>query len=107
MTRALTAHTPPPGARLSEAQRAVVGRAAAAEEPRWRTDSLHRFPGDSWSQDDDVHASERSWAVGEARRRGVDVGDVFRAIDGDLRAHPPATPRKANASPSKPRPFYD
>ncbi|MFP2913056.1 hypothetical protein ACLESD_50230, partial [Pyxidicoccus sp. 3LFB2] len=60
-----------------------------------------------WSQDDDFGASERSWAMSEARRRDVPVTEVFGAIDAELHAAPVLPPRKATASPCKPRPFYD
>lgn len=93
--------------RLSEADRRAVGRAAAAEEPTWRKKALHSYPDDCWSQDDDVHASEHGWAMEEAGRRNVPVTDIFRAIDEDLHAFPVLAPRKANACPCKPRPFYD
>lgn len=108
VVRAATSRAPPPERRLSPAERVEVGRVAAAEEPGWRARSHNSFPGDSWSQDDDFGASERSWAVSEARRRNVPVSDVFDAIDAELRASTPVQPpRKATASPCKPRPFYD
>jgi hypothetical protein len=105
--RALTAQMPPPPRRLSEAERAELGRLCATQEPSWRRRTVARFPGDRWSQDDDFHSVERFWALGEAARRGVPVSDVFRAVDEDLRSHPVEPPRKSNASPCKPRPFYD
>ncbi|ADO75263.1 conserved uncharacterized protein [Stigmatella aurantiaca DW4/3-1] len=107
VARAGSASLPARPRHLSESERAAEGRLGAAEEPRWRKDAMHRFPGDRWSQDDDFHASERNWALGVSRRRDVPPEDVFRAIDEDLRAHPVEPPRKASASPSKPRPFYD
>jgi hypothetical protein len=105
--RATTVSNPPPNRRLSPDERHAVGRTAATEEPKWRHSSVHNFPEDYWSQDDDFGASERNWAVDEANRRGVPVIDIYRAIDEDLRANPPQPPAKSNASPSKPRPFYD
>jgi hypothetical protein len=84
-----------------------VGRAAAALEPAWREKSRKSFPGDLWSQDDDFHGAERQWVLEEARRHRTSLGEVLRAIDQDLRAHPPQPPRKATAAPCKPRPFYD
>ncbi len=105
--RAFSAQVPPPPRRMTPAERAEVGRAAAAEEPGWRSSSHHSFPGDHWSQDDDFGAAERSWALSEAAARGVPVTDVLRAIDEELHAAPVLPPRKASASPSKPRPFYD
>ena len=109
VVRAATVRTPPlPTRRLSEDERATVGRAAAAEEPGWRQRNRQSFPGDHWSQDDDFGASERQWMLDEARRRGVPVTDVARAIDEELHAASPVLPpRKASASPCKPRPFYD
>ncbi|WP_225408358.1 hypothetical protein [Stigmatella hybrida] len=107
LVRAMSASHPVPPRRLSEAERTTVGRLCAAEEPRWRLSTMHRFPGDHWSQDDDFHASERGWALELSRREGVSPTEVFRAIDEELHAQPVAPPRKASASPSKPRPFYD
>jgi hypothetical protein len=109
VVRAATVREPlPPSRRLSAEERAEVGRAAAREEPEWRRKSRQSFPGDAWSQDDDFGASERQWAVDEARRRGVPVTDVLWAIDEELHASSPVLPpRKATASPCKPRPFYD
>lgn len=109
VVRAATVQRPaPPARRLSAEERAEVGRAAAREEPGWRQRSRQSFPGDFWSQDDDFGASERQWALDESRRRGVPVVDVLRAIDEELHAASPVLPpRKATASPCKPRPFYD
>jgi len=104
---AVTASHPPPNRRLSDEERRVVGRIASALEPGWRKSSIHNFPEDYWSQDDDFGASEHNWAVDEANRRGVPVQEIFRAIDEDLRAHPPLPPSKSGASPCKPRPSYD
>jgi hypothetical protein len=107
VVRAATSELPSPQRRLSADERARVGRAAAAEEPGWRLRSRHSFPGDHWSQDDDFGASERSWSMDEARRRDVPVTDVLGAIDEELHSGPVTPPRKATASPCKPRPFYD
>jgi len=103
----LTAEFPAPKNRLTATEREQVGRAAAREEPGWREQTRKRFPGDRWSQDGDFGAFERAWIIGEARRRSVPVADVVRAIDEDLRAHPPEPPRSSTAAPSRPRPFYD
>lgn len=105
--RAFAGDLRPPEQRLSDAERAAVGRAAAEREPEWRAKSARSFPEDHWSQDDDFHASELSWVRSEAGARGVPPSEIFRAIDEELRRHPPRPPRKATASPCKPRPFYD
>ncbi|TQF09504.1 hypothetical protein FJV41_44275 [Myxococcus llanfairpwllgwyngyllgogerychwyrndrobwllllantysiliogogogochensis] len=108
VARAVTSEVRTPSRRLSAEERVLVGRAAAEAEPHWRRRSMHSFPGDHWSQDDDFGASERGWVMNEARRRDVPVTDVFDAIDTELRsAAPILPPRKASASPCKPRPFYD
>jgi hypothetical protein len=107
ISRAMSASHPVPPRRLTEAERATVGRLCAAEEPRWRLSTMHRFPGDRWSQDDDFHASERGWALELSHREGVSPSEVFRAIDEELHTQPVEPPRRAHASPSKPRPFYD
>ncbi|MCE9669006.1 hypothetical protein LY474_14430 [Myxococcus stipitatus] len=107
LARATTAHVPQPSRRLSDAERAELGQVAARSEPAWRERNRRSFPGDHWSQDDDFGAYERQWVLGEASRRGVPVTDVFGAIDAELHAAPVSPPRKATASPCKPRPFYD
>jgi hypothetical protein len=107
LVRSLSASFPAPARSLTPAERHVLGRAAAQREPEWRIKSARGFPGDCWSADDDFHASEWSWARDEASRRGVYAADVLRAVDEDLHAFPPAAPRKSNACPCKPRPFYN
>jgi hypothetical protein len=107
LVRAGVAEHPAPARRLDAAGLSEVGRLVAQQEQEWRRSALALFPGDQWSQDDDFHNSERRWAEAEARRRDVPLSDIFAAIDAQLRAHPPAAPGKATASPSKPRPFYD
>lgn len=107
LARALTAGHGKPQRLLSAAERRTVGAAAAVQELTWRVSSRRNFPGDAWSQDDDFHSFEREWVNGEAQRRHVSPREVFRAIDEDLHAHPPSPPRKATASPCKPRSFYD
>lgn len=107
LVRASSATHTGPTRTLSDAEQRAVGRAAAAHEPHWRRESRFSFPGDAWSQDDDFQNRERSWVFSEANQRGVSPREIFRAIDVDLHAHPPSPPRKATASPCKPRPFYD
>jgi len=107
LARATTAHVPQPSRRLSDAERVELGQVAARAEPAWRERNRRAFPGDHWSQDDDFGAYERQWVLGEAARRGVPVTDVFGAIDAELHSAPVSPPRKATASPCKPRPFYD
>lgn len=107
VARASSSEVKPPSRRLSDEERVMLGRAAAEAEPIWRMRSRRSFPGDHWSQDDDFGASERGWAMTEARRRDVPAADVFNAIDTELRSAPVLPPRKATASACKPRPFYD
>ena len=95
LSRAMSASYPAPKRTLSELERATVGRAAAGQEPAWREKSRKSFPGDLWSQGDDFHNAEQSWARREARRLNVSTADVLRAVDEDLRAHPPEPPRRA------------
>lgn len=77
----------------------------AAQEPAWRRAARLQFPGDRWSQDDAFHNVEQSAVRVRAARAGVPVGELFDALDRDLRAHPGA--RLVHAVPCKPRPFYD
>jgi hypothetical protein len=107
LVRAVRAGAAQPQRALSVPERQALGAAAAAQEPTWRLASRRNFPGDMWSQDDDFHSMERAWVNAEAQQRGVSPREVFRAIDEDLHAHPPSPPRKATASPCKPRSFYD
>ena len=91
---------------LTAEDRRLVGSAAAAQEPKWRRETIRRFPADCWSQDDDFSATELVWVREEADRRRVSVTDVFRAIDEELHSHSVEPPRKASACPCKPRSFY-
>jgi len=105
--RALTAQPPSSPLQVSSEERTGLGLRYAAEEPRRRQDSVQHFPGDRWSQDDDFHASERGSILESTQTTHHAPLDYYRAIDEELRASPVLPPRKATASPCKPRPFYD
>jgi hypothetical protein len=107
VVRSLTAPGEVPPNRLDAATRAALGRQAHEKEPEWRLETQRRFPGERWSQDEDFHATENAWVRAQAARHRAPIADVLRAVDEDLKAHPPAPPRKATAAPCKPRPFYD
>ncbi len=107
LARIYTAPERHPQRRLAETERVALGEAARQAEPQWRVNTMRRFPQDLWSQEDDFHATERQWAVTAAAQRNVPVSDVFRAVDEDLRRHEVSPPRKANASPIKPRAYYE
>ena len=104
--RTLDAKSALPKTQLTDVERRSVGLAAAAQEPKWRQEAIRRFPADCWSQDDDFSATELKWVREEAARRRVSVTDVFRAIDEELHSDGANPPRKSNACPCKPRPFY-
>jgi hypothetical protein len=91
--------------RLSDEERAEVGRILAAQEPAWHQQATKDFPGDPWSQEDDFARAEYNQARSEAVRRAAHVGDALRAADESLRAQ--STGRRVGVSPCKPRPFYD
>lgn len=87
---------------------AVLTRLASellAQEPTWRRAARQQFPGDQWSQDDAFHNVEQITVRVRAARAGVSVGELFDALDRDLRVHPGT--RLVHAVPCKPRPFYD
>ena len=105
---AWTAAGSSPQRTLSPSERQEIGRVVSKREAVWENSVQRRFPGDSWSQDDDFHASELRWARGAAAFGRVSVGEVLRAIDEDLRARGAKQPLRRNgAAPCKPRPFYD
>jgi len=94
--------------RAEGADAAAVSRAArevAAQEPGWRRAARMQFPGDRWSQDDAFHNVEQSAVRMQAARAGVSLGELFDALDRELRAHPEG--HLMHAVPCKPRPFYD
>ncbi|NOY93575.1 MAG: hypothetical protein GXP55_20515 [Deltaproteobacteria bacterium] len=101
-----TGATPMP--RVTGADAAAVSRAArevADREPGWRRAARMQFPGDRWSQDDAFHNVEQNAVRMQAARAGVSVGELFDALDRELRAH--AGGHLMQAVPCKPRPFYD
>ena len=82
-----------------------AAREIAAREPAWRRAAQAQFPGDRWSQDDAFHNVEQGAVRLSAARTGVSVGELFDALDRELRAHPEG--HLMHAVPCKPRPFYD
>jgi hypothetical protein len=109
VAEAVSATAPAPERHATDADRASMALAVAAEEPEWRGKSEESFPSDLWSQRDDFHAREASKIRALARGRGVPYEDVLRAIDDDLHARGKTVgeARGARAVPCKPRPFYD
>ena len=105
VARAGTAPVPPPARVPSAEERGEMARSLARQEPAWRRAAERLFPGDRWSRDDDFFNQEHRAVRGIAAARGTNPGQVLRAIDEELRAHPDG--RKVGASPIKPRPFYD
>ncbi|MDQ3263514.1 MAG: hypothetical protein M3Y59_07640 [Myxococcota bacterium] len=107
LLRTMTSGESPPRP-LLEVDLRPPGQLAAQAEPGLRLEARRNFPGDAWSQDDDFAARERKWATEQAARLGVQVSEVFRAVDEELHASsPPSPPRQTGAAPCKPRPFYD
>lgn len=78
----------------------------ADRETGFRDRSRRHFPGDVWSQDDDFHNMEQRWVRGVAKQNDFSVGELFYAIDKDIRSKRVPN-RRSSASPCKPRPFYD
>ena len=113
IVRAMTAPVPAPLRALGAAERQQIAEALAKQEPRWRLQAEHLFPGDRWSQDDDFFNQEHRAVRGAAASHGTNVGEILRAIDEGLRAAPHNrnddrnADRKVGAAPVKPRPFYD
>jgi hypothetical protein len=105
IVRALAAPVAPPARTLNAVERRAVAEALARQEPRWRLDAEHLFPGDRWSQDDDFFNQEHRAVRGAAAARGTSVDEILRAVDEGLRAAPGS--RKVSVAPVKPRPFYD
>jgi len=105
VVRAATAPVPPPARVPDLVERAEMARSLARQEPSWRRAAQRLFPGDRWSQDDDFFNQEHRAVRALAQARATSPGQVLRAIDEELRARPAG--RKVNASPIKPRPFYD
>ena len=92
----------------TEAERRQIFAEVIRGEPAARRRTERHFPGDRWSQDDDFHNWEQRMAHTVAERRGIDLSEVYRAIDEGLReGWAPELEREATAAPLKPRPFYD
>jgi hypothetical protein len=109
LVRAVSAPTPPPGERASDALRRETFAQIAAEEPSMRAAAAHEFPGDAWSQDDDFHQREQKMARSVAAKNGVRLGDVLRALDDGLREGWPPAPRvhlSPGVPPCRPRLSY-
>jgi hypothetical protein len=88
------------------AQRLLIARAVAVQEPGWRKTTEQDFPADLWSQRDAFHNHEAGAVRDQAFSFRVSYEDVLRAIDEDLHRGN-SRERNANAIPCKPRPFYD
>ena len=108
--RAQSAPPPPrgPDRQLSQEERVATFAALASSEPTWRREAEIQFPGDVWSQDDDFHRREGTFARETATTRGVPVEEVLRAIDEGLHGELGMSHQLvATVPPCKPRPFYD
>lgn len=92
---------------VSDALRDAIASEHRMREPEWRRGARHGFPGDLWSQGDDLANQERRWVSETASRYHVRVPDVLRAIDHGLRADFATAPDRGIVPPCMPRPFYD
>lgn len=107
--RAATAEPPQPRAHLGDDGRRQVFEKLASLEPTQRMAAARKFAGDAWSQDDDFHAVQMQAARGIARRRGVSLGQVLRALDDGMREGwpvPGGVQMKTTVPPCRPRPVY-
>lgn len=52
-----------------------------------RREAAVKFPGDLWSQDDDMHERENEAVRSYASKNNVRITDVVRAMDDGMRAH--------------------
>jgi hypothetical protein len=107
--RAATAEPPRPRAHLQDDGRRQAFEELASLEPTQRMEAARKFAGDAWSQDDDFHAVEMQAARRIARRRGVSLGEVLRALDDGMREGwpmPSGVQMKTTVAPCRPRPVY-
>ncbi len=82
-------------------------REITSRERTMRRDAAVKFPGDPWSQDDDLHERESEAVRSFATAHETSVSDVVRAIDDGMREHWPTsgTPQ-ATVPPCRPRLSY-
>jgi hypothetical protein len=76
-------------------------------EREWVQRASHSFPGDLWSQGDDLANAERRWASDFAGTRSLAIADVLLAIDAGLRDTATTSPERGIVAPCMPRPFYE
>jgi hypothetical protein len=95
-------------ARLPVEKRRRLGEQLLAEEPAWRREARREFPGDDWSQDDDLHHRQAERILDIVGQRHLRVGDVVLGVDEAMRdRRAQGVPVVGGIAPHKPRPFYD
>ena len=92
---------------LTEAARAEIVREHAMVEAGLVARARRSFPGDLWSQGDDVANGERRWLAQVASFRGTTVTALLPVVDEGLRAARAEGDRRGIVAPCMPRPFYD
>lgn len=94
----------------SEQARAEAADALRSDEPGFRRDALHRFPGDPWSQGDHFGVREREKVRDLAQKLGMRPGAVLDAIDRDVKSRMfdgPLLRDRGRVAACMPRPFYE
>lgn len=92
---------------LPESQRRALFRELAVVEPRARTESAQKFPGDPWSIEDERAAHERDKSRDMAAANKLSVSQIDLLLDDGIREKWPAPnskPLDATVVPLKRRP---
>jgi hypothetical protein len=107
VVRAATAKPPDAGKPITPELSKQAYREITSRERTMRRDAAVKFPGDLWSQDDDLHERESEAVRSFATAHEVPISDVVRAIDDGMREHWPTsgTPQ-ATVPPCRPRLSY-
>ncbi|MEO7113746.1 MAG: hypothetical protein ABI183_25125 [Polyangiaceae bacterium] len=90
---------------ISDEKRQRIFQDLAADEPRARTESAKKFPGEPWSIEDERAAHERDRAREIAGNYKISVTQAYLILDEAIREHRlyMGKPLEGNVVPLKPR----
>jgi hypothetical protein len=107
VVRVATAKPPDAGKPIKPELARQAYREITSRERSMRRDAAVKFPGDLWSQDDDLHERESEAVRAFATGHEVPISDVVRAIDDGMHEHwPTAGTPQATVPPCRPRLSY-
>lgn len=105
--RAVTAPPPDAGNHITPEMAHSAWHDITGRERSMRREAAVKFPGDLWSQDDDMHERENEAVRSYASKNNVRITDVVRAMDDGMHAHWPTSGTvQATVPPCRPRLSY-